>query len=122
MTELEQVRSVYETMYAAMIAKDEAALAAVLDDGFVLIHMTGLRQPKQAFVRAVMDGTLNYFTAQHEKVRVNVSGDTAELTGQSLVTAAVFGGGTHTWRLQQDISLIKRGGAWRMTQAVASTY
>ena len=76
-------------MYDAMIRKDEAALAKVLDDSFVLIHMTGMRQPKTAFLRAVMDGTLNYFSARHENMPVSVSGDTATITGQSYVAAVV---------------------------------
>ena len=122
MTDIEQIQAQYEKMYDAMIHKDEAALAAVLDDSFVLVHMTGMRQSKTAFLRAVMDGTLNYFSARHENMSVTVHGDTAVITGQSYVTAAVFGGGRNNWRLQQRITLIQKGGTWLMTQAVASTY
>ena len=122
MTDTEQIQEQYRKMYDAMIQKDEAALAAVLDDSFVLVHMTGMRQPKAAFLRAVMDGTLNYFSARHENMPVTVSGDTATLTGQSCVAAAVFGGGRSSWRLQQKITLKKKDGAWLMTESVASTY
>ena len=48
-------RAVYREMYRAMIAKDIPALSAVLDDGFILVHMTGLRQSKAAFLQAVAD-------------------------------------------------------------------
>ena len=122
MTDTEQIQEQYKKMYDAMIRKDETALAAVMDDSFVLVHMTGMRQPKAAFLRAVMDGTLNYFSARHENMLVNVNGDTATITGQSCVAAAVFGGGRHNWRLQQAITLKKKDGAWLMTEAVASTY
>lgn len=122
MTDIEQIQTQYKKMYDAMIRKDETALAAVLDDSFVLVHMTGMRQPKAAFLRAVMDGTLNYFSARHENMPVSVSGDAATLTGQSCVAAAVFGGGRSNWHLQQKITLKKKDGAWMMTQAVASTY
>ena len=122
MTDIEQIQEQYKKMYDAMIRKDEAALASVLDDSFVLVHMTGMRQPKTAFLRAVMDGTLNYFSARHENMPVSVSGDTATITGQSYVAAAVFGGGRSNWRLQQKITLKKKDGAWLMTESVASTY
>lgn len=122
MTDTEQIREQYVKMYDAMIRKDADALSAVLDDSFVLVHMTGMRQPKAAFIQSVLNGTLNYYSAQHEHMPVRVDGDTAELTGQSRVNAAVFGGGRHTWRLQQEIALTKTDGVWRMTRAVASTY
>ena len=122
MTDIEQIQEQYKKMYDAMIRKDEAALSTVLDDSFVLVHMTGMRQSKPAFLRAVMDGTLNYFSARHENMPVSVSGDTATITGQSYVAAAVFGGGRSNWRLQQKITLKKKDGAWLMTESVASTY
>ena len=122
MTDTEQIQEQYRKMYDAMIRKDEAALAAALDDSFVLVHMTGMRQPKATFLRAVMDGTLNYFSVRHENMPVTVSGDAATITGQSCVAAAVFGGGRHNWRLQQKITLKKKDGAWLMTESIASTY
>ena len=122
MTDTEQIQEQYKKMYDAMIRKDEAALSAVLDDSFVLVHMTGMRQSKPAFLRAVMDGTLNYFSARHENMPAIVNGDTATITGQSCVAAAVFGGGRSNWRLQQKITLKKKDGAWLMTESVASTY
>ena len=122
MTDTEQIREQYRKMYDAMIRKDAGALSDILDDNFVLVHMTGMRQPKQVFIHSVLDGTLNYYSAQHENIPVRVDGDTAELTGQSRVNAAVFGGGRHTWRLQQVITLKKTDGIWHMTRAVASTY
>ena len=93
MTDMEQIQEQYRRMYDAMIRKDAAALSDVLDDSFVLIHMTGMRQSKPVFIQSVLDGTLNYFSAQHENLPVRVDGDQAELTGQSRVNAAVFGGG-----------------------------
>ena len=122
MTDTEQIQEQYRKMYDAMIRKDAGVLSDILDDSFVLVHMTGMRQPKAVFIQSVLDGTLNYYSANHENIPVRLDGDTAKLTGQSRVHAAVFGGGRHTWRLQQVITLKKTGGVWRMTRAVASTY
>ena len=116
------IRDAYTRMYEGMIVKDESILREVLDDSFVLVHMTGMRQPKQAFIKAVLNGTLNYFSAEHENMPVEISGDTAVLTGQSYVAAAVFGGGRHNWHLQQKCSLKKTDGVWKITRSVASTY
>ena len=118
----QMIRDAYIRMYEGMIAKDELILREVLDDSFVLVHMTGMRQPKQAFVKAVLNGTLNYFSAEHENMPVEISGDTAVLTGQSYVAAAVFGGGRSNWHLQQKCSLKKTDGVWKITRSVASTY
>lgn len=122
MNEKTQIENCYKAMYAAMIAKDRAGLNGVLDDSFVLIHMTGMRQGKSEFIDAVLDGTLNYFSAVHENMLVTVNGDNAVITGQSYVQAAVFGGGRHDWHLQQKCSLKKTNGKWKITRSVASTY
>lgn len=118
----QMIRDAYIRMYGGMIAKDESILREVLDDSFVLVHMTGMRQPKQAFIKAVLNGTLNYYSAEHENVPVEISGNTAVLTGQSYVAAAVFGGGRSNWHLQQKCSLKKTDGVWKITRSVASTY
>ena len=121
-SDTEEIRQAYIRMYDGMISKDERILDEVLDDSFVLVHMTGMRQPKQAFIKAVLNGTLNYFSAEHENMPVEISGDTAVLTGQSYVAAVVFGGGRSNWHLQQKCSLKKTDGVWKITRSVASTY
>jgi hypothetical protein len=55
-------------------------------------------------------------------VKVTPGGQTATIRGCSRVNAAVFGGGRHTWRLQQDLRAEKRDGAWLLTESRASTY
>ena len=122
MNDKEKIENCYRQMYLGMIQKDRNVLSEVLDDSFVLVHMTGMRQSKAAFIQAVEDGTLNYYSANHQRMEANVSGDQAELIGQSAVNAAVFGGGPHTWRLQLKLKLVQRAGSWRITEAKASTY
>ena len=118
----EQIENCYRQMYRGMIEKDSALLSEVLDDSFALIHMTRMRQSKEEFIRAVEDGTLNYFSADHQRIETEMHDDMAQLTGQSVVSAAVFGGGRHTWRLQLDLKLIRNANGWNITEAQASTY
>ncbi len=109
-------------MYRAMIQKDGLALNNLLDESFVLVHMTGMRQNKQAFIQAIQNGTLNYFSEDLQDTQVKVSDKEILFTGKSLVSAAVFGGGKHTWRLRLDIKYVNVGGDWLISEAVASTW
>ena len=86
------------------------------------MYMTGMHQSKQEYIKAITNGTLNYFSAEHEQMEIKDSGNHATLTGRSRVTAAVFGGGRHTWHLQLTFQLVKRNGQWMFTNARASTY
>ena len=122
MSDKEQIEACYRQMYRGMIERDRGLLSEILDDAFVLVHMTGMRQNKEAFIRSVENGTLNYYSADHQGMYAEIHGDTAELVGQSLVNAAVFGGGRHTWRLQLRLQLTRTDGAWKVTEAKASTY
>ena len=122
MTDKEQIIQLYKEMYTAMVNKDKPTLERVHDDSFVLVHMTGMRQPKEVYISSIMNGTLNYYSAEHEDMQVEINGDTAVLTGRSKVTAAVIGGGKHTWRLQIRFQLVKNNGEWRFALASASTY
>lgn len=122
MTDKKQIIQLYKEMYTAMVNKDRAELERVHDDSFVLVHMTGMRQPKEVYISSIMDGTLNYYSAEHEDMQADVKGNTAVLIGKSKVTAAVFGGGKHTWRLQLRFQLMKKNSEWRFALASASTY
>ena len=119
---MNELREIYKTVYRCMIEKDIETLSRLLDDSFGLIHMTGMRQSKSAYLTAIQDGTLNYFSADHDNITVEMNGDTAKLIGQSKVTAAVFGGGKHTWHLQQTIRFVRKNDHWLMMEAIASTY
>ena len=112
----------YVEMYRAMIAKDTATLANMLDDSFVLVHMTGMRQAKHDYLRAIANGTLNYYSCDDTRLDISADGANARMTGRSRVSAAVFGGGRHTWSLRLDIALKKQGGRWMMTEIKAGTY
>ena len=122
MTDREIIENRYRELYRGMVEKNCGLLDEVLDASFVLVHMTGMQQSKEAFIRAVEDGTLNYFSASHQRMDVSIHDDRAELLGQSVVNAAVFGGGHHTWRLQLRMSLVLAGENWKITEARASTY
>ena len=122
MNDREQIEELYRIYWQCMISKDIAEMDRIMAEDYELRHMTGLRQPKQDFFRSVISGELNYYSAKHDKIIVEVSGDTAAMTGRSRVEAAVYGGGRNTWRLQGDFTLRKEDGVWKLTSSRASTY
>ena len=122
MDDKQQIEALYKQMYRAMIAKGIETLGSLLDENAVLIHMTGTRQPKREYLRAIKDGTLNYYSVEDDEIIIEVNGDKATMTGRSRVNAAVYGGGRHTWRLQIKSTLVKKDGHWLFVEQRASTY
>ena len=112
----------YKDMYSYMISKDTESLGKLLEDDFVLVHMTGMRQLKKDYLKAISNGTLNYFSCEDSEIYTDIQGSKARLTGKSKVNAAVFGGSRNTWRLQLDLDLINKEGNWFITEIRASTY
>ena len=121
-SERRALEEMYAEMYQCMISKDTRRLGAMMDDGFVLVHMTGVRQSKGEYLRSIDDGTLNYFSCDDTQITSEIKGDRALLVGKSHVNSAVYGGGRHTWKLRLDISLAKKNGRWLMTGIKASTF
>ncbi len=122
MEEKDHAAQCYKMMYQGMIAKDRTVLEQVLDETFVLTHMTGMRQDREEYICGIEQGTLNYYSADHELIQVSICGDVGTLIGRSRVNAAVFGGRRNTWRLQLKSSINKRDGRWYIGKTTASTY
>lgn len=118
----QQIEQLYIQLCRAMIAKDTAVLNAIHADEYILYHMTGMKQTKQEYINAIADGTLNYFSAEHDKLDITLNGDQATLDARSRVAATVFGGGRHTWRLRCQFTLKRQDGRWLITSSRASTY
>ena len=122
LTDEQQLKDLYAEMWQALLTKDIKTLDKIHAENFVLIHMTGMNQPKAEYLRCIRDGVLNYFSADTENIFIEVNGSKGKLVGQSKVSAAVFGGGKNTWRLQLAFDVEKIGGKWILTFAKASTY
>lgn len=122
MDEKETLRQMYRQYWAYMIACDGEGLRGLMAEEYVLTHMTGVRQSREAFLRGLRDGTFRYYSADHASVEVELHGDTATLIGKSRVLAAVYGGGKHLWRLRGDFTLRKENGTWRFIESRASTW
>lgn len=122
MTDEEQIKELYIRYWQYMIDKDADGLNSLQTDDYYLMHMTGVKQSREVFIKGLLDGTFNYYSAEHDSIDVNITGDTAVMVGKSRVVAVVYGGGKGSWRLQGDFTLRKENGAWKLTSSRASTY
>lgn len=122
MDEKEIIKELYRTYWTRMIEKDAEGLRALMTEDYYLMHMTGVRQSKETFLKGLLGGTFNYYSAEHDSIEVTIDGDRAEMVGKSRVLAAVYGGGKHRWRLQGDFTLRKEDGEWKLSSSRASTY
>ena len=122
MKDIEAIKEMYINYWTFMINKDREGLRSLMADDYYLMHMTGVRQSAEVFLKGLMDGTFNYYSAEHDAIDVKVTGDTAVMVGKSRVLAAVYGGGKGFWRLRGDFTLRKEEGAWKFTSSRASTY
>ncbi len=118
----ELIREMYRKYWRCMIDKNADGLRSLMAADYFLLHMTGVRQSADVFLKGLLDGTFNYYAADHESIEVRLHGDSAVLIGRSRVTAAVYGGRKHNWRLQGDFSLRKENGSWKFVCSRASTY
>ena len=118
----EQIRGLYREYWRCMIAKDADGLRGMMTDDYTLLHMTGTKQSAEVFLKGLLDGTFNYYSAEHDSIEVTVAGDRASMIGRSRVLAAVYGGGKHSWCLRGDFTLRKEEGRWRFSSSRASTY
>ena len=75
-----------------MSKKEPAILDEFLTSAVVPIHMTGMRQSKEAFIRPVKYATLNDTPLKHQVIQVNIRGRKSELTRTRPIHAAVFSG------------------------------
>lgn len=122
MNDTEQIRGLYSKYWDCMIRKDADALRDMMSEDYSLQHMTGMKQSREVFLKGLLTGTFNYYSASHDQIIVHVNGDTARMTGKSRVMAAVYGGGKNLWRLQGDFTLRNENGIWKLTGSKASTY
>ena len=122
MDDKEQIRGLYREYWRCMITKDADGLCGMMTEDYTLLHMTGVKQSAGTFIKGLLDGTFNYYSADHDSIEVSMNEDQATMTGRSRVMAAVYGGRKSSWRLQGDFTLRKENGNWKFTSSKASTY
>ena len=117
MSDEEEIRELYRQYWQCMINKDADGLRSMMSEDYYLRHMTGVKQSVSEFISGLTNGTFNYYSAEHDSIEVNITGDIATMIGKSRVVAAVYGGGKNKWRLQGDFTLRIEKGSWNDRQS-----
>ncbi|MFC6180626.1 nuclear transport factor 2 family protein [Lactiplantibacillus daowaiensis] len=117
------VVALYRTYNRAMAARDTSTLNQILAPSFTLTHMTGYRQARADWLAQIEDGTMGYQASKEKQVNVERVDDTHwHLIGQSLVTAAVYGGATQDWPLTSDMQVVELNQQLQILNVVVTTY
>ena len=122
MNDIETIKEIYRRYWKCMIDKEESELRSLMSDDYYLMHITGTKQSIDEFISGLLDGTFNYYSAEHDDIQISVNGNTATMVGKSKVLAAVYGGSKSRWRLRGDFTLRKENENWKLTSSKASTY
>ena len=97
---------------AAMIAEDTVRLGAMMDDGIILRHITGMTQTKREWLEEVASGSMKYHKIEKRDVVVTSNSDgSASVSFTSVITATIWGS-YGTWTLSGIMRLVKRSGRW----------
>lgn len=96
----------------AMVAADTARLGAMMDDGIILRHISGMTQTKGEWLEEVASGSMKYHKIEKRDVVVTPEvANQASVSFTSVITATIWGS-YGTWTLHSKMLLEKRIGRW----------
>lgn len=108
----QEIEQFLDDWNAAMIAADTVRLGAMMDDGIILRHITGMTQTKREWLEEVASGSMKYHKIKKRDVVVTSNSDgSASVSFTSVITATIWGG-YGTWTLSGTMRLVKRSGRW----------
>ena len=111
-TAIDEVMELERQRCAACLAGDEAAIAAMYDDGMVYVHNGGNAENKAQYLATFRRA--KYLKMERGELTCQVHGDTALLTGPFFFEATLGADPTVlSFRAFLSQVFIKRDGAWR---------
>lgn len=122
MSDKDIVKDLYNKLNWASINEDIITLNEILSDDYILIHMTGLKQTKNDYIKSVEKKEFKYYEAIDDSIEVDIKENIARVVGKTKVLASPFGMKKSWWRLKQNMTLEKIDGKWLITKSIASNY
>ena len=92
----------YKLMTIGMIEKDKEKLIQSMSKDSALIHMTGMSETRDEYIKDILDGTLNYYDYEI------ISFDVHEVTIR--LQAKVYGGTKSWWTLKMATEYVIEDG------------
>lgn len=106
---------------AAIVAKQEKAIADNMADDFRIIDGHGAVDGKAGFVRDIMDARLTIDPYTVDDFEIRFYGDVALLSGHTLMTGT-YDGEKFTSNYRYIDIYVKRGGAWKIVSVQITRY
>jgi len=116
----QKILAVYQQVDDAMVNKDTKSLEDILDDNYVLVHMTGYHQPKREWLEQIENEQMRYFKTMPQKTTVAIDGNTAILICDTKIDARIYGF-RNLWSMKMEMHFEKRGENWRPVNAIATS-
>lgn len=99
---VDKYQKVHSLLMEGMIEKNADKIRLAMSKDAHLIHMTGLIENREEYIKDILDGTLNYYDYEV------VSNKDDEVTVRLL--AKVYGGSKSWWLLKMKTSYIEEDG------------
>lgn len=120
MTE-KKLHEIYSTLVDSMIAKDTHAIDSIMMDSSHLVHITGYKQKKCEWLRAIEAEIMKYYSVREERLEIVYKERSARVIARNLVDARIDGY-RNTWPLELTIFLAKFGEEWMISNIEAKMY
>ena len=118
-----EVAAAEAAFHRAMLDGDAAKFESLLDDTFIRTFRDGSRQTRGGAIEEVRSGRLKFTRLETSGVTINVYGDAAVVRGTSLRQRSAVPGteaDAVPFRLFYTMTLVKKGGAWKIVALHAS--
>lgn len=115
-TSQEEVLETFKKFLEAIIEKNDEKLYEIMDDSYLLTHMSGKRQRKEEYITEIMDGTLNYYKSKIIHPQISIIDQThARLIADVELDAKVYGI-KGTWTMNSEVFMKKIDNKWFLNQ------
>jgi hypothetical protein len=118
--EKQKNQAIYQRIDNAMVNKDTETLDRILDENYVLVHMTGYRQSKQEWLDQIEHEEMRYFKTVPQKTEITIEGNAAVLICDTKIDARIYGF-RNNWSMTLKMQFEKRGEKWYPVHAKATS-
>ncbi|WP_391560615.1 nuclear transport factor 2 family protein [Robertmurraya sp.] len=116
----QKILEIYKQIDNAMVKKDTETLDTILDNNYVLVHMTGYQQSKEEWLEQIESEEMKYFKTMPQKTTITIDGNTAILICKTKIDARIYGF-RNTWSMKIEMHFEKRGDNWYPVNGSASS-
>ena len=114
MTAEQDIQSLENRRYKAMVEADVAALNELLADDLIYTHSDAVVDSKQSYIEGVVNKRWAYSAAERPQEKIEVFGDAARVTGHVRLTLKNADGSSRTVNGRFLNLWLKRNGRWQM--------